>query len=84
MSKILVRDIRDVEIDIARFAMALGHSDDAKQGEFINRFARALKGACAGSALGAGIQAISAGNRLDEDGQWLVEHLIEGAKRSKP
>jgi len=64
------------EVNVVQFAKNLAHSDDNRQGDFINKFAYELKICCKDSDL-SGMQACTISDKLDKNGIDLIKSLNE-------
>lgn len=62
------------EVDIQNFAKNLAQSDDAKQAEFLNKFASELKVCCKDIDL-SGLQPCNISDKLDKNGIDLIKSL---------
>jgi len=67
------------EVDVKQFAFNLAHSDDIRQGDFINKFAYELKVCCKDKYL-SGMQPCCISDKLDSNGIDLIKSLAEFIK----
>jgi hypothetical protein len=67
------------EVNIKQFAYNLAHSDNIRQGEFLNKLAYELKICCKDKDL-SGMQARAISDILDSNGIDLIKSLAEFIK----
>ena len=66
--KVLTRNINDVEVDVAKFALSLANASNEEQAEFFNRFYSYLIQTC-GSRPKAEMQLFYIKDLLNEEGK---------------
>ena len=66
-------------VNVKEFAFNLAHSDDIRQGDFINKLAYELKVVCRDEDL-SGMQACAISDKLDSNGIDFINSLAEFIK----